>query len=110
MDKKKLRIISDGTAANTQIYAGTEQLGSVIKIEFDPLDPGGLLTVHLTAIAELDVIAELTGVTPDQSLMACCGDRADMPFDGTMREGAVIDLDEPGMAERIANATITKIA
>jgi hypothetical protein len=61
MDKKKLRIVSDGTAANTQIYAGDEQLAGVTKIEFEPLEPGGLLMVRLTAMAEIDVMAHDAG-------------------------------------------------
>jgi hypothetical protein len=57
-DKKRLRIVSDGTAANTQIYAGDEQLSGITRIEFEPLEPGGLLMVRLTAMAEIDVVAE----------------------------------------------------
>jgi len=57
-NKKKLRIVSDGTAINTHVYAGDQELSGICKIEFDPLEPGGLLQVRLTAMAEIDVLAE----------------------------------------------------
>lgn len=56
--KKQLRIVSDGTAANTHIYAGDEELSGVVRIDFEPLEAGGLLMVRLTAMAEIDVTAQ----------------------------------------------------
>jgi hypothetical protein len=58
MDKKLIRIVSTGgTAVGTRIYAGDEELSGITKIEFEPLEPGGLLMVRLTAMAEIDVMA-----------------------------------------------------
>jgi hypothetical protein len=56
--KKKLRIVSDGTAIGTHIYAGDQELMGVVRIDFDPLEAGGMLTVRLTAYAEIDVTAQ----------------------------------------------------
>jgi hypothetical protein len=67
MDKKHIRIVSpDGRAISTEIFAGDQQLKGVTKIEFNPLEAGGFVTARITAIVELDLIAELTGVVPEK--------------------------------------------
>jgi len=67
MDKKYLRIVStDGIAQKMQILAGDQPLKGITKIEFDPIVAGGLITARITALLELDLITELTGVVPQK--------------------------------------------
>lgn len=58
----KLRIISDGTASGTRVYAGDVEIDEITKIEFLPIEPMGIVEVKLTfKVVELDVVAELAG-------------------------------------------------
>lgn len=62
----KIRVVSDGTAMGTRIFACNRENGADIEltgvdgIEFYPLKPGGVLGVRLSFIqAEIDVLADL---------------------------------------------------
>lgn len=58
----KLKIISDGTAMGTHVYAGDVEIEGITKIEFEPILPMGIVEVKLTfKVVELDVVAELAG-------------------------------------------------
>lgn len=56
----KIKIVSDGTASGTRVHAGNTEIDSITKIEFDPICPGGVVSVKLTFCnVELDVVAKL---------------------------------------------------
>lgn len=58
----KLKIVSDGTAMGTHVYAGNIEIEGISKIEFLPILPMGVIEVKLTfKVVELDVVAELAG-------------------------------------------------
>lgn len=56
----KLKIVSDGTARGTRVYAGNTEITGIARIEVLPINPGGLVSAVLTfpAVA-LDLVAEL---------------------------------------------------
>ncbi|MDB5937537.1 MAG: family peptidase [Massilia sp.] len=69
-----------------------------------------LLAGEALSACMVDAIDTFDGVVKRMSkAMKATGASAAVEVPGVMAEGAVIDLDEPGMAERIPNAKITKI-
>lgn len=69
-----------------------------------------LLAADALAAGMIDGIDTLDGVVKRmKSAMKSGGANASVDVAGVMANGAVIDLDEPGMAERLANSTVTKI-
>ena len=55
-----IKIISDGTAAGTRVYAGDTEITGISKIEIKPIMPGGLVecSLHFERV-ELDSVAGL---------------------------------------------------
>lgn len=57
--ENKIRIVSDGTAKGTKIYAGDVEIGDVTRIELLPIESDGVVQARIAfARVELDVIAE----------------------------------------------------
>lgn len=61
--KNKIRIVSDGTAQGTKVFAcginGEVEIGNITRIELLPIEPGGVLQARLTiSRVEVDVLAD----------------------------------------------------
>ncbi len=57
---QKLKIVSDGTAQGTKVYAGNTQLTGIIRLELEPVEAGEPVVAKLTFDSvELDMVADL---------------------------------------------------
>ena len=58
----KLKIVSDGTALGTHVYAGNTEINGISCIKILPINPGGLVSAVLTfPVVALDLVADLKG-------------------------------------------------